>query len=128
MIQFFIATGSFSAFAGVIARSLSSHALKPLLLERDKLDNFNLAADYLVLHGLAIIGIAILIHLFPDAKFHRAGFAFIAGSLLFQVSVLAKSFISIAPLGFITPLGGGILMMGWVLMIFSALAHTNHNM
>lgn len=124
MTRLFLISGGLSALIGVITRSLSSHAIKPFLLERGKLDNFNLAADYLVFHGLALIAIAILCHLFPEAKFQRAGWTFIIGSLFFQGSVLTKSCVSIAPFGFITPLGGFFLMAGWVLLMFSALSCT----
>ena len=124
MTRLFIASGGFFALTGVITRSLSSHAIKPFLLDRGKLDNFNLASDYLVLHGLALIAIAILCHLFPDTKFQHAGWALIAGTVLFQGSVLVKSCVSIAPLGFITPLGGFVLMIGWAMLILSALTYS----
>ncbi len=117
MTGIFISTGAFFALIGVFARSLSSHAIQPFLLERGSLDNFNLAADYLIFHGLALFAVAILYHLFPGARYERAGFLFILGSLLFQGSVLAKSVISIAPFGMITPLGGFILMLGWGTLI-----------
>jgi len=120
MTRLFLISGGLSAIIGVITRSLSSHAIKPFLLERGKLDNFNLASDYLLFHGLALIGVAILCHLFPEVKFQRAGWAFIVGTLFFQGSVLTKSCISIAPFGFMTPLGGVILMLGWILLIFSS--------
>ena len=120
MTHLFIAIGSMLALSGVFARSLSAHALLRLLQERDKLDNFNLAADYLLFHGLALIGIAILCHLFPEAKYYRAGWALLIGSILFQGTVLTKSFISIQPFGFLTPLGGFILMVGWVLLFVAA--------
>lgn len=122
MTHFFICTGAIAALAGVLARSLSSHTLLSLLTQRGKLDNFNLAADYLLIHGVALVGVAILCHIFPEAKYHRAGWAFILGSLLFQGSVLAKSLVSIGPFGFITPLGGFVLMLGWGLLMFAALA------
>ncbi len=121
MTHFFIATGSLLALIGVLARSLSAHALLQLLEARGKLENFNLAADYLLFHGLALIGIAILCHLFPEGKYHRAGWAFLLGSILFQGSVLTKSFVSIQPFGFLTPLGGFVLMVGWGLLFFAAL-------
>ena len=121
MTHIFITSGGISALIGVISRSLSSHAIKPFLIERGKLDNFNLAADYLVLHGLALIAVAALCHLFPEAKFTRAGWTLLAGSVLFQGSVLLKSCISIAPFGFITPLGGFVLMLGWILFVISSL-------
>jgi uncharacterized membrane protein YgdD (TMEM256/DUF423 family) len=120
MTHLFTAIGAVLALAGVLARSLSTHALLQLLEQRGKLDNFNLAADYLVLHGLALIGVAILGHLFPDTGYHRAGWAFLLGSILFQGTVLTKSFISIQPLEFLTPLGGFILMAGWGLLLVAA--------
>lgn len=121
MTHLFIAFGSLLALIGVVSRSLSAHALLPLLEARGKLDNFNLAADYLLLHGLALIGIAILCHLFPAGRYHLAGWFFLLGSVLFQGTVLTKSFISIQPLGFLTPLGGFVLMVGWGLVIVAAL-------
>lgn len=118
MKHLFISTGSLLALIGVVARSLSSHAIQPFLLERGKLENFNLAADYLLIHGIALIGIAILSHLFPAARYERVGWLFIVGSVLFQGTVLAKSCISIQPFGFLTPLGGFVLMVGWGLLCF----------
>jgi uncharacterized membrane protein YgdD (TMEM256/DUF423 family) len=122
MTHLFIATGSSLAIVGVLARSLSAHALLQLLEERGKLANFNLAADYLLIHGLALVAVAILCHLFPEVKYHRAGWAFLLGSVLFQGSVLTKSFVSIQPFGFITPLGGFILMLGWGLLLIAGLS------
>ena len=120
MTQFYIAVGSFFALLGVVARSLSSHALLPLLEKNGKLNNFNLAADYLLFHALALICVAILCKMFPEGNFHRAGLAFIVGSVLFQGSVLVKSFVSIQPFGLITPIGGFILIVGWFLLFVSA--------
>ncbi len=113
MSGIFISTGSLFALLGVIARSLSSHAIQPFLLTRGTLANFNLAADYLIIHGLALLAVAILCHLFPDVRYDLAGYLLITGSILFQGSVLAKSCIAIAPFGFLTPVGGFILMLGW---------------
>ncbi len=90
--------------------------------QRGKLDNFNLAADYLLFHELALIAVAILCHLFPERKYHQAGWAFQLGSILFQGSVLIKSFVSIQPFGFVTPLGGFILMTRWGLLFVAALS------
>ncbi len=121
MVHLFTAIGALLALGGVLARSLSSHALLHLLTELGKLDNYNLAADYLLFHGLALIGVAILSHLFPEAAYRWAGWSFILGSILFQGTVLIKSFVSIQPFGFLTPLGGFFLMLGWGLLLAGAL-------
>ncbi len=117
MTGVFISTGALFALIGVFARSLSSHAIQPFLLERGTLNNFNLAADYLIFHGLAVVAVAILYYLFPAARYERAGFLFILGSLLFQGSVFAKSYVDIGSLGIVTPIGGFILMLGWGVMV-----------
>lgn len=124
MKNIFISSGSFFALVGIVARSLSSHTIQPFLIERGKLDNFNLAADYLIVHGLALLVVAILCHLFPDARYERAGYLLIVGSLLFQGTVLIKSCVSIAPFGLLTPIGGLILMLGWGFLMFIPLFHT----
>lgn len=119
----FICAGALLALSGVVSRSLSSHAIRQLLDNRGTLDNFNLAADYLLVHGLTLIVVAILCRLYPMAKFHRSGWTFLAGSFLFQGSVLLKSFIPITPFGFLTPVGGLFLMFGWALLAYAAMFH-----
>lgn len=124
MTQLFIAIGAIFAFCGVLARSLSSHAIKPTLEQLGKLDNFNIAADYFLFHGLALVATGILCHLFPNSRYHLAGWAFILGSFLFQVTVIIKSFINLGPVGMLTPLGGFVLLGGWLLLFYSALRTT----
>ena len=121
MTHTFIAIGAFFALVGVLARSLSSHALLQMLEAKGKLANFNLAADYLLIHGLVLIGVALLCKLYPAGNYQRAGWVFICGSLLFQGTVLVKSFVSIKPFGFLTPLGGFILMAAWIILLLTAL-------
>lgn len=121
MTKYFIFSGALFSLIGLFTRSLSSHTIRQFLLGRGKLENFNIAADYLLFHGLALIAVATLVHLFPDAKFHRAGWLFIAGSILFQGTVLAKSCVSIEPFGILTPVGGFLLMAGWIALAHSSL-------
>lgn len=121
MTKYFIFSGALFSLIGLFTRSLSSHTIRQFLLGRGKLENFNIAADYLLFHGLALIAVAALVHLFPDAKFHRAGWLFIAGSILFQGTVLAKSCVSIEPFGILTPVGGFLLMAGWIALAHSSL-------
>lgn len=119
MEKIFFATGSLFALCGVVSRALSSHAIHDFLTQRGKLDNFNLASDYLVMHGLALVIVAILIHFFPEGGFAKAGWALLMGSLFFQGSVLVKSCVGIGALGMVTPLGGLILMIGWLLFLWA---------
>lgn len=117
----FLAAGGGFALIGTIARSLSSHAIHEMLSSRGKLENFNLAADYLLAHGVALIGVAILCQLYPQSTFARAGYLILTGCLIFSGTVLWKSLVPMGPLGVLTPIGGAILFCGWGLFIWAAL-------
>lgn len=120
MPQVFIVVGAIFSLISVVTRSLSSHAIQPFLLERGKLDNFNIGSDYLLFHGIALISLAILCHLFPDANYKWGGWCIMAGAGIFGFTVLAKSCFSIHPFGVLTPIGGFILMVGWCLVAYVA--------
>ncbi len=121
MTKMFLCIGSVFGLLGVVAASLSSHALRPALESRGKLDSYNVAADFMIYQGLALLVVAVLIHLFPKAHFHWVAYSFVLGSILFQGTVFLKSFVSISPFGFITPLGGFVLMAGWLLLAILSL-------
>ncbi len=122
MVRAFLISGGLLAFSGVLARSLSAHALLARLEASGKLDNFNLAADYLVLHGLALLAVAILCRVLPQQSFVWSGWAFILGSLLFQGTVLIKCFAPMGALGVATPVGGFMLMLGWLLVAWGGVS------
>lgn len=122
MVHLFFLGGCFFAFSGVLARALSAHALFARLSASAKLDNFNLAADYLLVHGLALVALALYWRLAPHQSFSWSGWAFLVGSLLFQGTVLIKCFIPMGAWGMLTPLGGLVLMLGWLLLAWEGLA------
>ncbi len=122
MAQLFLVCGCLFAFSGVLARALSAHALLERLSASAKLDNFNLAADYLLVHGLALVAVGLYGRLAPQQAFCWSGWAFIAGSLLFQGTVLIKCFVPMGAWGMATPLGGLVLMLGWLLLAGEGIA------
>ena len=52
----------------------------------------------------------------PARALKAAGFAFMAGLLLFCGSLYALAFTGLASFGYMTPAGGVILMAGWLLL------------
>ena len=107
-------------FAGLMAHSLSSHPLKPRLEAAGKLDNFNLAANQLLFHAVALLAVAALSYLWPKAAFQWSGYLLLVGSVFFQGTVLIKSFAEMGSLGLLTPIGGLLLMLGWLSLIVGA--------
>lgn len=96
MMRFFLASGALFALVGVVSRALSAHALIDRLTASGKLDQFNLASDYILIHGLALIAVMLLLQAAPCRPATLAGCCFFVGGLLFPVTVFIKCF---APMG-----------------------------
>jgi len=113
-----IATGIIFAFLSILMNALGSHAIKALLIERQMVDSFQIACNFTMYHGLALILVGILIHLFPEIKFQYVSIGFVAGSILFQGVIFLKSFVDIGKLGILNPIGGSILFVSWIYFFY----------
>ncbi len=114
MAQLFMVTASILAGLSVAAGAFASHALKPQLSERS-MEIFETGARYQIYHALALlfVGLALTQTETPSIWLRVAGFAFIAGVLLFSGSLYTISLSGIKGLGAITPIGGAAFLLGW---------------
>lgn len=114
MAQLFMVTASILAGLSVAAGAFASHALKPQLSER-AMEIFETGAKYQMYHALALlfVGLAITQTETPSIWLRVAGFAFIAGVLLFSGSLYTLSLSGIKVLGAIAPIGGAAFLLGW---------------
>jgi uncharacterized membrane protein YgdD (TMEM256/DUF423 family) len=114
MIKVFLWAGTLFAGLAVASGAFASHALKDRLTER-ALAIFETATKYQMYHALALILLGILwIQSSSTAlSFQVAGWAFIAGIILFSGSLYALSLSGIKILGAITPFGGVAFLIGW---------------
>jgi uncharacterized membrane protein YgdD (TMEM256/DUF423 family) len=122
--RFHVLWGLFFACLGVIIGAFAAHGLKPLLSLKE-INNFETGVKYQFYHAIALIILGLLGAHFPrqERLFKLAGFCFFIGILLFSGSLYLLSTqsifnITIPLLGPITPLGGLLLIFGW---IFTAL-------
>jgi len=118
-----IGTGIIFAFISILMSALGSHAVKQALIDNNSVDNFNLAGQFTMYHGLALIALGILYHLFPEVKFNFVAWAFITGSIMFQGILYVKSFYPECKLGFLNPIGGSVLMIGWLYFLYLLIRH-----
>ena len=116
MTRLFLASGALFAFAAVLTRALAAHNLKLQLKATNMLDQFCLASDYLLLHGLALLAVALLYRVQPHRCFSLAGWTLLTGSLLFSGSMFIKCWASIGAIGILTPVGGTLLLLGWLVL------------
>ena len=120
-----IISGAIHGFLAVSLGAFGAHALKDILDEYST-GIWNTAVQYQMFHSVAllIIGILMSAKLFGEVKQLKVamvcmnlGIVFFAGSLY----VLALSGIGV--LGAITPIGGVLFLIGWVMIIISAMKY-----
>jgi len=111
-----IAAAAFLGFLAVILGAFAAHGLQGTLSEY-ALGIFHTAAQYQMIHALALFSLSLYLDLKGKIKILEiAGYAFIAGIFIFCGSLYALAFTGIKILGAITPIGGLLFMLGWLLI------------
>lgn len=105
---------------GVAAGAFGAHALKTRL-EPEALAVFDTAARYQLLHALALLGSAWINTQWPGRAARASALFLAAGTVLFSGSLYALSLTGIRGLGAITPVGGLLLLCGWLLLAVAPL-------
>ncbi len=110
--------GATFALLSIILGALNSHSFKKILHETES-DSIDLSLRYMMFHGLALLILSVLS---VEGK-KLISFFLIIGTLLFSFSILLLSFQSqidfnLSWLGPITPIGGCLLIFGWILILF----------
>ncbi len=102
-------------FLGVSLGAIGAHALKDILAETGRADNYHTAVLYHLIHGLALMLIA------QRAVFRiGAWWCLFAGILLFSGSLYALSLTGNTSLAAITPFGGLAFLAGWAWLAIRA--------
>ncbi|TFK30540.1 DUF423-domain-containing protein [Coprinopsis marcescibilis] len=111
-------TGAAFAAVGVLSGAFGAHGLRKRPgMTPDSIHAWETASSYLVYNGLAMM----LVSLHPRFASHRfAGPAIAAGGLIFSSSILALVLARdrFRFLGPITPLGGSMMIAGYISLIF----------
>ena len=112
--RIFIAAAGVFGGLSVAGGAFASHALKDRLTDR-ALAIFETGARYQMYHALALLLVALLLSRAQESQvfFAVAGWAFIAGNIIFSGSLYTLSLTNIKWLGAITPLGGVSYILGW---------------
>lgn len=119
----FLTLGALSAGIAVAAGAFGAHALRARLEPR-LLEVFETAARYQMYHALALLAVAWLLDRAEGTPAERpatiAGWAFVAGTVLFAGSLYLMAFTGRGVLGAITPLGGVGFLVGWMSLAVAA--------
>lgn len=111
--------GTLFVLISVTFGALNSHYLKSIL-PKIAIDSIDVSLRYMMYHGLGLLIISIL----PIKEKRYIINLFIVGTLLFSLSILILSFQSISKsnlgwLGPLTPVGGLLLIGGWIILLYS---------
>ncbi|WP_198949334.1 DUF423 domain-containing protein [Halovibrio salipaludis] len=105
----------------VAAGAFGAHALEGKLSDH-YMNVFQTAVQYQMFHALALLGVALIGLIRPDAAWLvPAAWAFLAGILLFSGSLYALVLSGVKVLGAITPIGGVAFLVGWVCLVVTGL-------
>lgn len=110
---------AFLAMTAVIAGAFGAHFLKTRLAP-ESLATFETAARYQMYHALGMLGVCWVMSVRPSRCVTAAGVCMLIGVVLFSGSLYLLCFLPWRWLGPVTPLGGGFLIVSWLLLIFAA--------
>jgi uncharacterized membrane protein YgdD (TMEM256/DUF423 family) len=119
-MRVFVVLGALFAGLSVAAGAFGAHALRDQLEPR-MLEVFETAARYQMYHALALFAVAWLIQQTQAQAAQLAGWAFVAGILLFSGSLYAMALTGVRVLGAITPVGGVAFIVGWCALAVAAM-------
>ena len=109
--------GCLLAGIGVAVGAFGAHGLKELLAENGRTDVFETAVKYQFYHAFAIIVVGLLSERGAN-KWYRISFiCFFTGILFFSGALYTLAVTNQAILGAVAPIGGTLLMAGWVCLI-----------
>lgn len=106
---------------GVVAGAFGAHALDGRVTP-ERAETFETAVRYHIYHALALVATGVLMMHARTTALRVAAAAFLAGIVLFSGSLYALVLLDASSLAMITPVGGVLLIAGWGLMAWSAIA------
>jgi uncharacterized membrane protein YgdD (TMEM256/DUF423 family) len=119
MDRLFFCLGSLSALIAVGAGAFGAHGLRSRITP-DLLAVFETAARYQMYHALALLAVAWAATRWPGPWPARAGWLFVAGTVLFSGSLYILALSGVRWLGAVTPLGGAAFLAGWACLLLAA--------
>ena len=106
-----------AGFTAVATGAFGAHALHPLLAANGRVETWQTAVLYHLIHAVALLAIALFLHRETDpARLRRSARSadlFAAGIVLFSGSLYARALGAPTWLGPVTPLGGCGFLAGW---------------
>ncbi|MGJ8683676.1 MAG: DUF423 domain-containing protein [Nonlabens sp.] len=130
MVKKLLIAGILFALTAVVLGALGAHALEKYITP-DQLKSFETGVRYQMYHALALILVA-LIPMITNKTKKTVFYLFTSGIILFSVSIYLLSTASMwntsfSFLGPVTPVGGMLLIIGWVVLLWKIISNNSVN-
>lgn len=116
----FIQLGIISAGLSVALGAFAAHALKTKI-STEMLAIFEVGVRYQMYHSLALILLGILMFHVSNNWLQWSGWSLIGGTLLFSGSLYVLALSGVRAWGAVTPVGGILFLLGWLLFGIGAM-------
>ena len=120
-----IVAGALLGALGVVAGAFAAHALRGRL-PPEALTLVDTASRYQLIHALALIAAGVLHLIRPSLAARQSAGCFAAGVLFFCGSLYLLAFGAPRALGMIAPIGGVLLIAGWLALAISVWRGPGH--
>lgn len=107
------AVAALLAGLSVALGAFGSHALETLVTPQ-RLDTWDTAVHYQMFHALALLWLGLYHQHYPHRGILISALLILAGTLIFSGSLYALVLLDVPVLGAITPIGGVLLITGWL--------------
>ncbi|WP_139920640.1 DUF423 domain-containing protein [Hymenobacter sp. DG01] len=106
---------------GVGIGAFGAHGLRKMLEASGRFETFETAVRYQFYHALALLAVGILWHVKPELQsLGTTAWLWLSGVLVFSGSLYVLCLTGITKLGAITPIGGVLLIAGWIVLLLAA--------
>ena len=112
-MKFFLTVGAISGGLAVLLGAFGAHLLKQMI-SPEMLEVFKTGIQYQFYHTFALLAVGILMYIKPAKTLKWCGYLFIGGILIFSGFLYLLAITGIKPLGMIVPIGGIMLVAGWI--------------
>lgn len=117
----FVILGAALAGLSVIFGAFGAHSLEKHLQDVKLLATFETAARYQFYHALGLILVFLLSQCdLKKSLLHKSGWFMFIGTTLFSGSLYIYVFSGVKAFAMITPIGGVLMVIAWLLMLLAA--------
>lgn len=114
----FVKLGAWSMMSVILLGAFGAHMLKDILSDY-YMDVYQKAIYYQSIHSIGLILIGMLLRRYATLKLIIAGWMMFSGMLLFSGSLYLLAASEVRALGMVTPVGGVLMVLSWVMFALS---------